>query len=156
MTIKPTATDILVGALTIYGEARGDGQDGKNAVAHTILNRCKAQKWWGKGVPSAVDHSIEEVCLTPKQFSCWNSKDPNSKLLTGMRVALIDSNIANKDFRACMKALVDAVDGFTVDHTKGCTHYLTTALHESGKGPEWAKRGDYVEIGKHRFFRGVE
>lgn len=159
MTIKPSDADILVGALTIYGEARGDTQEGKNAVAHTILNRCKAKKWWGKGVGEPgehVDHSIDAVCLKPSQFSCWNIMDPNWKVLSGMHRDGLAKITTNKDFRACLKALIDAVDGFTLDHTKGCTHYLTTQLHESGKGPEWAKRGDYIEIGKHRFFRGID
>jgi N-acetylmuramoyl-L-alanine amidase len=151
-----TDTDILVGALTIYGEARGEGQEGKNAVAHTILNRCKAKRWWGKGVPALVDHSIAEVCKTPSQFSCWNKSDQNYKLLIGYEADGLGFAVGDKAFRACLKALIDAVDGFTIDHTKGCTHYLTTKLHESGKGPKWAERGDYAEIGKHRFFRGVE
>jgi N-acetylmuramoyl-L-alanine amidase len=155
-SVKVTDTDILVGALTIYGEARGDTQEGKVAVAHTIVNRCKAQKWWGKGYGDNPDHSIATVCLKPSQFSCWNDGDPNKKTLFDRRAEGFDLNIADKDFRACLKALIDAVDGFTVDHTKGSTHYLTTKLHASGKGPEWAKRGDYIEIGAHRFFRGIE
>lgn len=156
MNLRPSDTDLLVGALTIYGEARGDTQEGKVAVAHTILNRCKAQKWWGKGVPALVDHSIAEVCLTPSQFSCWNEKDPNRKVLDAMQKEGLAFNISGKDFRACLKALIDAVDGFTIDHTKGCTHYVTTALHQSGKAPEWCRRGDYIEIGKHRFWRGID
>jgi N-acetylmuramoyl-L-alanine amidase len=154
--VKVTDTDILVGALTIYGEARGDTQEGRVAVAHTILNRCKAQKWWGKGNDEDLaDHAISTVCLKPSQFSCWNQKDPNRKTLNNM-LAVGWTSIAYKDFRSCLKALTDALDGYAVDHTKGSTHYLTTKLHASGKGPEWAKRGDYIEIGAHRFFRGIE
>jgi N-acetylmuramoyl-L-alanine amidase len=155
--VKVTDTDILVGALTIFGEARGDTQEGRVAVAHTILNRCKAAKWWGKSAMPTVhpNHSIRAVCMKPSQFSCWNEGDPNRSILEDMGENEF-ANLGNKDFRACLKALIDAVDGFTVDHTKGCTHYVTTSLHASGKAPEWAKRGDYVEIGAHRFFRGIE
>jgi N-acetylmuramoyl-L-alanine amidase len=154
--VKVSDTDILVGALTIYGEARGETQESRVAVAHAILNRCKAKRWWGKGVPALLDHSIEEVCLTPKQFSCWDEKDPNRPLLLSMREDGLDSCIVDKDFRGCLKALIDALDGYAIDHTKGCTHYLTTKLHASGEGPEWAKRGDYKEIGGHRFFAGID
>jgi len=149
-------TDILVGALTIYGEARGDTQEGRTAVAHTILNRCKAKKWWGKGVSGHQDHSIAAVCLKPSQFSCWNKSDPNAESLTAMLSDGWESAIVEKAFRSCLKALLDALDGHASDKTAGCTHYLTTALHVSGKGPEWARRGDYIETGKHRFFKGID
>lgn len=154
MIPKPSDADILIGALTIYGEARGDSQDGRVAVAHTILNRCKARKWWGEShiYPS---HSIAAVCLKPQQFSCWNKLDPNSGALLKLRAQYREA-IQDRHCRASLKALIDALDGFVNDHTQGSTHYLTTALHNSGKAPEWAKRGDYIEIGKHRFFRGVE
>lgn len=151
-----SAADILVGALTIYGEARGDTQEGRAAVAHTILNRCKARKWWGKDVSGvAEDHSISAVCLKPMQFSCWNKSDPNFDKLIHME-QLGWLNMSDKAFRSCLKALLDAVDAFVSDHTQGSTHYLTTSLHKSGKAPEWSKRGDYIEIGKHRFFKGID
>ena len=159
MNISPldvSDTDILVGALTVWGEARGDTQEGRTAVAHTILNRCKAQSWYGKGNGEDLkDHTISAVCLKPMQFSCWNEKDPNRKTLTKMLSAGW-SSIAYKDFRACLKALTDALDGFAKDQTAGATHYLTTTLHNTSKAPEWSKRGDYIEIGAHRFFKGVK
>ncbi|MDY6408142.1 MAG: cell wall hydrolase [Pseudomonadota bacterium] len=64
-------TEIL--AKTLYGEARGEGISGLEAVANVILNRVKHPCWWGK--------SIQEVCLKPMQFSCWNTDDPNRKKL---------------------------------------------------------------------------
>ena len=36
--------DIL--ARTLYGEARGEGIDGIEAVACVIMNRYKARKWY--------------------------------------------------------------------------------------------------------------
>jgi N-acetylmuramoyl-L-alanine amidase len=154
--MNPTEADILIGALTVYGEARGDTQEGRTAVAHTILNRCKAQSWWGKGNGEDLqDHSISAVCLKPNQFSCWNMTDPNERTLTKMMRSGLGSAILDKTFRACLKALLDALDGFVIDHTKGSTHYLTAALHTSGKAPAWSQRGDYAEIGKHRFFKGI-
>ena len=154
--MTPSAFDLLIGALTIWGEARGDSQQGRIAVAHTILNRAKAKKWWGEKVASNIpDHSISAVCQKPSQFSCWNASDPNWKTLNKMRGEGLEVCITDKTFRSCLKALIDAIDGFAVDHTKGATHYLTTSLHHSGKAPEWSKKGDYLEIGKHRFFRDI-
>lgn len=148
-------TDILVGALTIHGEARGCTQEGRTAIAHTILNRCRLHSWWGKNVSPYPDHSISAVCLKPWQFSCWNADDPNSTLLTNLRAKYREA-IQDKSCRASLKALIDALDGFVFDHTQGSTHYLTTALHNSTKAPAWSSRGDYIEIGAHRFFKGVK
>jgi N-acetylmuramoyl-L-alanine amidase len=152
---KPSSDDLLIGALTLYGEARGDTQEGRVAVAHTILNRCKAQKWWGKSTTGHPDHSIAAVCKKPSQFSCWNKSDPNYELLTGMEEDGVEFAILDKHFRGCLKALIDALDGFAIDQTQGCTHYLTTSLHRSGKAPDWSK-GLYAEFGKHRFFKGID
>jgi N-acetylmuramoyl-L-alanine amidase len=69
-------SDLLTGAATIYGEARGSTQEDRVAVAHTILNRTKAKSWYGKAVSPHPDHSISAICLKPMQFSCWNKNDP--------------------------------------------------------------------------------
>ena len=37
-------------ARTIYGEARGEGQRGMQAVANVIMNRVKAGSWYGASV----------------------------------------------------------------------------------------------------------
>lgn len=148
-------TDILIGSLTIYGEARGSSQDDRLAIAHTILNRCNAKKWWGEKVKPHPDHSIAAVCLKPYQFSCWNANDPNSRLLANLRTQYREA-IKDKSCRAALKALIDAVDGFEPDPTLGATHYVTTSLHKSSKAPAWSKGKSFIEIGAHRFFAGVE
>ena len=64
--------DIL--ARTIWGEARGEGSQGMQAVANVIQNRVKQGGWWGA--------TFAEVCKKKSQFSCWNEGDPNhAKLL---------------------------------------------------------------------------
>lgn len=148
--------DILVASLTIHGEARGCNQDGRAAIAHVILNRAKARQWWGRGVEPYVDHTVTAVCLKPWQFSCWNATDPNYKLLATLQREYRDA-IQNPHCRAALKAFIDALDGYVPDQTGGATHYLTIALHNSENRPAWAKgRDDYIEIGKHRFFRDVK
>jgi hypothetical protein len=62
--MKITHDDVDTLARTIYGEARGENMLGKRAVAHVILNRVKANSWWGK--------TIAGVCRYKWQFSCWN------------------------------------------------------------------------------------
>jgi hypothetical protein len=152
--MNPNDTDILVATLTIHGEARGCTQAGRTAVAHTIINRARAASWWGKGVRPYADHSLAAVCLKPQQFSCWNTNDPNAKLLTTLRAEYRQA-IQDHTCRAALKALIDALDGFAPDETFGCTHYLTSGLHRSRKAPAWSQGLGYVEIGAHRFFKGV-
>ena len=150
--MKPTMTDILTGAATIYGEARGCTQAGRDAVAHTILNRCRASAWWGIA-PGYTEHSISAVCRKPWQFSCWNDNDPNAPILAGI---LASPPAHDPVWRSCLRAMLDAIDGITEDETNGATHYLTVALHKSVGAPPWSKRNDYVQIGAHRFFAGVK
>ena len=39
-------SDILALSQTIWGEARGEGDDGMTAVAHVVLNRWRSGKWF--------------------------------------------------------------------------------------------------------------
>jgi len=63
--------DVL--ARTLYGEARGEGLLGLEAIANVIMNRLKISRkktngyWWG--------NSIVGICRKPYQFSCWNKDD---------------------------------------------------------------------------------
>src|SRR5690349_15270839 len=69
-------TDVL--ARTLWGEARGEGETGMQAVASVVLNRValaqeRGKYWWG--------NNIIQVCQKPYQFSCWNRSDPNFRQL---------------------------------------------------------------------------
>jgi len=150
-----TETDILVAALTVYGEARGSTQGDREAIAHVIINRAVSQKWWGRGVPSLADHSLAAVCLKAMQFSCWNHNDPNARKLSTLRKEY-KTAVRDPHCRAALKAVIDAVDGWVTDPTGGATHYLTTNLHKTSRAPSWSRGLPYVEIGAHRFFKGVE
>jgi N-acetylmuramoyl-L-alanine amidase len=153
--MKVSDVDILIGALTIHGEARGDTQEGRTAVAHCILNRMSKKSWWGKDVAGHDDHTMAAVCLKPWQFSCWNKSDPNSLLLRSLQERYREA-IQQKACRASLKALIDALDGYAPDQTGGATHYLTTRLHQSVRCPLWARgNNNFIEIGKHRFFAGI-
>ena len=56
--------DIL--GITMWREARGVGEEGMRAVYHVIHNRSTDRRW---------RKDMEEVCLQPFQFSCWNTTD---------------------------------------------------------------------------------
>lgn len=133
-------SDVDILARTLYGEARGEGLIGIEAVANVIINRIALSKqytlWWGKNIP--------EVCLKPFQFSCWTPSDNNF-------YKLVRVTEDNPIFRMCQRVAKRAVLGILPDITKGATHY-----HRKDISPAWARRLTPVyEYGNHLFYREV-
>lgn len=61
-------TDREIFAKTVYGEARGEPEEGQIWVAWVIKNRARANKsYWGGS-------KIGDVCRKRLQFSSWNGK----------------------------------------------------------------------------------
>ncbi len=133
------AIDVL--ARTLWGEARSEGTQGMEAVAHVILNRVKIAEskgkfWWG--------NNIIQVCQKPYQFSCWNRSDPNFKKL---------SSVDESDlyFASAVRVARRVVIGSSDDMTMGATHYHTKAIM-----PYWAKgKKTCADIGAHLFYKLV-
>lgn len=123
-------------ARTIWGEARGEGRAGMQAVACVIRNRAARPGWWGR--------SIAEVCLKPAQFSCWLADDPNRRKLD----AVSEDDAA---FTVARELAAAALAGILADYTFGATHY-----HTVDTAPVWA-RGHIpcVVIGRHAFYNDI-
>lgn len=131
--------DIEILARTIYGEARGEPQDGKLAVGQVMVNRFRSTKG-----QFAKDDTIATVCLRHVQFSAWTVGDPNFEEI--QRVAL--NSVV---FRRCWRAALDALDTDIPDLTEGSLHYCTLRAR-----PRWAAgHAPVVVIGGHRFFNDV-
>jgi N-acetylmuramoyl-L-alanine amidase len=129
----PQEIDIL--ARTMYGEARGEDDKGKAAVAWVVRNRAERGGWWGD--------DIAEVCLKPYQFSCWNQNDPNRKKIERL------SARGNPLFQKCIDIASDVLRGKISDLTKGANHY-----HAPHVKPSWAKSENFtVRIGNHLFYK---
>ena len=132
--------DVL--ARTIWGEARGEGSVGMEAVACVVLNRVRiAQKlkgyWWG--------NDVIQVCHKPYQFSCWNKDDPNYH-----EVSTVDET--NIYFVTAKRIARRALNKRLEDPTAGATHY-----HTAGISPYWAKNKKPVcVIGHHIFYKLIE
>lgn len=132
--------DVL--ARTLWGEARGEGSAGMEAVACVILNRARIARklggyWWG--------NDVIQVCHKPFQFSCWNKDDPNYR-----QVAAVDES--NLYFATAKRIARRALAGTLSDPTMGATHY-----HAAGISPYWAKNKEPVAvIGHHIFYKLVE
>ena len=120
-------------AKTLYGEARGEGLAGIEAVANVIINRVKKAGWWGK--------TVKEVCLKPRQFSCWNKEDANAIKLNG--------DLSSEPiFDVCVRVARRALSGLLPDRTKGSTHY-----HNLSVNPHWATGlVPNAQIGNHLFY----
>lgn len=131
--------DVL--ARTIWGEARGEGDHGMQAVASVVMNRVviardKGKYWWG--------NTVIQVCQKPYQFSCWNRSDPNFKVLQ----AVDDTDLY---FVTARRLAHRAVLGVLDDVTGGATHY-----HTATSAPYWSKKEKPImTIGAHIFYRIV-
>lgn len=124
-------------ARTLWGEARGEGRAGMRAVASTILNRAARPCWWGR--------SVAEVCLKPRQFSCWLDSDPN-------RAKLLSIDGRDRAFATALSISVDALAGILPDYTFGATHY-----HALQSAPAWASgRTPCAVIGRHAFYNDID
>jgi spore germination cell wall hydrolase CwlJ-like protein len=126
-------------ARTIWGEARGEGVRGMEAVACVIMNRLriarrKGSYWWG--------NSIIQICQKPFQFSCWNKDDPNYR-------ALLAVDGRDLTFATALRVARRAMAGALADPTHGATHY-----HAAGMTPYWVGTHRPVAvIGRQIFYR---
>lgn len=130
--------EMFVAALTVYGEARGEGTEGMAGVAWVIRNRKEDRRW----PPNYLD-----VCLQPWQFSCWNDDDPN-------REKLAKVNFRDRHFKEAFSiAVITLLSNCTADITSGANHYLHWKLAQSNP-PSWYKEDKITEkIRNHVFLK---
>lgn len=134
-TTSSHSYDLEILARTLWGEARGEGKDGMEAVAATIMERVASPKW---------PDSVAAVCLQPWQFSAWNKNDPN-------RAKLLTINEANLHYRTALSVAKDAMEGKLSTSVSGANHYFADWINP----PSWARSMDFVgKVGKHNFYRG--
>jgi spore germination cell wall hydrolase CwlJ-like protein len=128
--------DIDTLARTLYGEARGEGVSGMQAVAWVIVNRAKR----GGRFPI----TIAGVCKQPQQFTCWSPNDINAKVC-----AAVDES--DPSFAQAVYAAASVLTGEVPDFTGSADHYYASSMKVA---PSWAgKMTHTVRIGNHRFFR---
>lgn len=128
--------DVDVLARVLYGEARGEGREGMEAVAWVVVNRVRQP---GTRFPDTVS----AVCRQPKQFSCLNPGDPNAKLCAAI-------NESDPAFLTAMLAAVNVLSGQVPDPTHGSQFYFVSNMKNP---PEWRKAMKLkAVIGAHSFF----
>jgi spore germination cell wall hydrolase CwlJ-like protein len=129
-------------ARTIYGEARGEGDDGQTGVAWVIRNRANA------GPFSSWPHSIAQVCTQGQgvQFNCWRPGDVNYGLVRAVTPS-------NGVFAHCIEIARGVIGNTLPDPTGGATYYHDTTIAEP---QAWINAGlvQTVQIGRLVFYRG--
>lgn len=134
LTNKDEQIDYM--ARTAWGEARGEGSRGIQAVLNVIMNRVKAGSWYGA--------TPKEVVLKKSQFSVWNPNDPNY-----LKILVVDEKDSSFKMAKALASL--AYVGQLEDITNGATNYL--ALTSLSTVPSWAGAMQEVAvIGNHTFY----
>ncbi|MEQ9486045.1 cell wall hydrolase [Coleofasciculus sp. F4-SAH-05] len=142
ITLESLANDIDILARTIYGEARGESDQGKEAVAWSVINRvnyaqARGGYWWG--------NTIRDVCLKPWQYSCWNRNNPN-------RPVILNVTASNSVFARCLKIAEDVIARRISTPVDDATHYYADYISP----PFWVRSGTFViKIGVHLFYKDV-
>jgi spore germination cell wall hydrolase CwlJ-like protein len=131
--------DLDIFARTLYGEARGEyticGPAAFIAVANVIHNRLKRGGPYGK--------TIMEVCLKARQFSCWNTGDPNRSLI--QKEDLEDDSL----FKLCQQIALKIRRGVWPDLTRNSDHYHATSCK-----PSWSREDKIkLRLGQHIFYK---
>ena len=130
-------SDVEIVAKTIFGEARGEPDEGKQAVANVIKNRVDSRiLWWGT--------TFRSVCLAPRQFDCWDADDPN-------RAVIMSATSDDPVYARCLEIAASAIDDSLADNTNGSTSYYALSMR---RPPPWADAmTQTVTIGSQVFFK---
>lgn len=140
-------------ALTILGEARGEGKCGMYAVGCVIQKRA-----------SERNLTPVKVCLQPKQFSIWNGVERGNGLI-GLKPLIKESELhylwKSPSMRYARELARAICQGRELDQkfTASANHYYAKWTKEGKKKvltkkPYWTKGKKPVKIiGNHVFYR---
>ena len=132
-------TALFVGALTVWREARNQTDEGKLAVAYTLVERASRPGWWNKGRVG----SVVAVATMPWQYSSiTDPSDPQLRYFPGESDAQWD---------ACVTAMRQALAGAQPNPAPGADSYYAVSMPIP---PKWATPQSFVkQVGDHRFYR---
>ncbi len=138
--ILRTLPAVIVLALLIWGEARGESVAGQIAVACVVRNRVLRS-----------GHDWIAVCLAPKQFSCFNADDPNYPKILRAADVLMTGELT-PELAQALWISEGVIAGHVIDNTHGSQNYLATDLLQSEHAPRWAlDRPILARIDNHSF-----
>jgi len=125
-------------AMTILGEARGEGEAGMYAVACVIQERIKSKHW---------PNTMNGVCLQKSQFDFWTER----KSVTwddDNRAAVRHHMTTNTKLAQYAKRLAINLDNLDRSFVGNADHYCTLDTHRN-----WTKGKPVKIIGNHKFFK---
>ncbi|AKH39144.1 MULTISPECIES: cell wall hydrolase [Nitrosomonas] len=123
--------EIVMLALTIWREARGETREAKIAVAHTIVNRVNNPGWWGNDI----------ISVLTKKWQYSSMTDPNDRQLTNW------PKTGDPVFSECLEIARSVVDGSHKSPLKGIDSYYDDSL-KGNAIPKWAKENPDRLVGK--------
>ncbi|CAF1625832.1 unnamed protein product [Adineta ricciae] len=137
MSRSATEKDIDIMTKTVWGEARGEPDAGKVAVAHVIMNRANSGNRYGQGIAG--------VCLKDRQFSCWDEGDVNRGQIDRL-------NTNSQEYQKIRRIVEEVLDGTRPDNTYGSTHY-----HRTDTPHNWANgKRPAAKHGAHSFYNDID
>lgn len=116
--------DLKLLALTMWGEARGDGPEAMRAVGHVIINRMKSERF---------GDSVKDVVWKRKAFSCWNPNDPNRQAM-GNIARLPKDSVDRQRWGEALEIAKQIMSGRSTDITNGALFYHTKQI-----SPYWVE-----------------
>lgn len=127
-------------ALTMWGEARGQGEEAMRAVGHVIDNRRRT---------GAHGSYVTDTVSEAWQFSCWNEGDPNRQAM--LDVLSLPEGRERRMWVSARRMADEILAGQSADPTGGALFYHSTAV-----SPVWSRGLVPVRrIGSHLFFRSA-
>jgi N-acetylmuramoyl-L-alanine amidase len=153
--------DLDILARTVYGEARGESDMGRLAVAYVACNRAEIAARYvasrERRHPLFGDGTVADACRVHStmhrpdgrdvevyQFSCWAEYDVN-------RAIILALDLTSDDAAPSVRMATAAIERSAPDPSNGATHYHATSV-----SPYWAVgETPCAEIGNHAFYRLV-
>lgn len=105
-------------ALTMWGEARGDGPQSMRAVGHVIMNRVKSPRF---------GDTVKDVVWKRKAFSCWNENDPNRASMSNLS-SMPSQSLDRVRWKQAVDIAKQIMAGKSQDPTNGAMFYHTDAI----------------------------
>ena len=125
--------ELILLAICVWREARGESLACQEAVAWSIRNRAMQPSWWGDG--------YVQVILQPYQYSSFNSSDVNATKFP---------QSTDPSWSSCLGAAGAAYNATIPDPTGGATNYYDISI----PAPSWAAEMTFtMQSGTLRFYR---
>lgn len=134
-------------AVMVYGEARGESNEGMTAVAYTAMNR-------------AAKKTLCQVVLAPKQYSIFNNNPALREAALSLHVEPAQKNeIDQRSWQESVQVAAAVIRRQLPDPTEGATHYLAPKLMaiKGYKFPKWSREYKMVAmVDNHKFYKPID